>query len=254
MRSRAWLLSCLAPALLLLTACDGGSTTVQVMAGPSTGEAQPVEDVVVEFLPYDRDSIFEAMAGRADEPEPTIPQDLREQFDEVIEAQQTWRQAEARWSQLRDSLKQLSQQMEGLDTQGREYLQLFEQFNELEKRVTALDQRRGRLFARFDSLQKATVARADSVQSVIQTWEDEAFDGYTGVVDSLLTARDVEIRTDTTDAQGYATVSLPGGDWWAYARHTPGPFEELYWNEHFVPSQADTLILDRENAEVRPRL
>lgn len=254
MRPRPWLLTFFAPAFLLLAACDGGSVTVQVMSGPSADEAQPVDDVVVEFLPYDRDSIFRAMADRAAEPEPTIPQDLREQFDEVIEAQQAWRDAEAEWSQVRDSLKQLSQQMEGLDRQSRQYMELFDGFSDLENRVNALDQRRGQLFARFDSLQKATVTRADSVQSVIRGWENEAFEGYNAIVDSLLEARGIEVRTDTTDAQGFATVNLPGGDWWAYARHTPGPFEELYWNLHVVPSEVDTLILERENAEVRPRL
>lgn len=253
MRPRAWLPTLLAPVLLLLAACDGGPVTVQVVAGTSTEDAQPVEDVVVEFLPYDRDSIFEAMASRAEEPEPAIPQDLRDQFDQVIDAQQSWRDAEAEWGQVRDSLKQLSQQMEGLDRRSREYLELFDSFNELEQRVSALDQRRERLFARFDSLQKATVERADSVQSVIRTWEDDAFEGYTAIVDSLVEARG-EVRSDTTGAQGYATVSLPGGDWWAYARHTPGPFEELYWNVHLVPGETDTLTLNRENAEVRPRL
>lgn len=254
MRPRPWLPTLLAPALVLLAACDGGPVTVQVVAGATAEDAQPVEDVVVEFLPYDRDSIFEAMAGRAEEPEPTIPQDLRNQFDQVIEAQQQWRDAEAEWSRVRDSLKQLSQQMEGLDRRSREYLELFDTFNDLEQRVNALDQRRGRFFARFDSLQTATVERADSVQSVIRTWENDAFEGYTAIVDSLVEARGVEIRTDTTDAQGYATVNLPGGDWWAYTRHTPGPFEELYWNVHVVPSGADTLVLNRGNAEVRPRL
>lgn len=254
MRSRPWLFTLLAPAFLLLTACDGGPVTVQVSAGPATGEAQPVEDVVVQFVPYDRDSIFEAMASRAEEPEPEIPQDLREQFDQVIEAQQVWRDAESQWNRVRDSLKQLSGQMEGLDRQSREYLELFDTFNELEKRVSALDQRRAQLFGRFDSLQKATVTRADSVQSVILAWEDDAFEGYTALVDSLLEARGIEVRSDTTDGEGFATVNLPGGDWWVYARHTPGPFEELYWNFHVVPSEADTLTLERENAEVRPRL
>lgn len=254
MRSRAWLPRFLAPAVLLLAACDGGPVTVQVVAGATADDARPVEDVIVEFLPFDRDSIFEAMAARADESEPTIPQDLRDQFDEVIDAQQAWRDAEAQWSRVRDSLKQLSQQMEGLDRRGREYMELFDTFNDLENRVNALDQRRARLFASFDSLQKATVERADSVQAVIRMWEDDAFEGYTAIVDSLVEARGAEIRTDTTDASGYATVNLSGGDWWVHARHTPGPFEELYWNVHVVPSESDTLVLSRDNAETRPRL
>lgn len=256
MRKRFLPLALVVPAAALLSACGGGEVTVRVMSGPEGQELQPVQDAEVTLLPYDRDSIFQAMAQRADESEPEIPQDLRDQFDEVIEAQQAWRDAEARWSDARDRLQQIRSRMDGLDERSREYLQLFEQFEQTEQRVTSLDAQRQRLFQRFDSLQKATVTRADSVRAVIATWEEEAFRGYTELTDSILLAKGIEeVPVDTTGAEGYVTVTVPaGGDWWVYARHNPGPFEELYWNVPIAPSQTDTLVLDRENAESRPRL
>ncbi len=70
-------------------------------------------------------------------------------------------------------------------------------------------------------------------------------------MDSLLEARGAEELYDTTDASGWAYVVVPGGQWWAYTRYEL-PFEELYWN---VPYQsaggADTLILNKSNADVR---
>ncbi len=255
MRKRFLPLALLVPAAAILSACGGGEVTVRVTSGAEGQEMQPVEGAVVTFVPYDRDSIFEALANRAAEPEPEIPEGLRQQFDQVIEAQQEWRDAEAQWSDARDQLQQIRSRMDGLDERSREYLQLFERFEQTEQRVNTLDARRQQLFERFDTLQKATVSRADSVRAVIASWEEEAFRDYTDITDSILRAEGVEeIPADTTGADGYVSVSLPSGEWWVYSRHTPGPFEELYWNVRIDPSQSDTLVLDRENAESRPRL
>lgn len=255
MRIRSLLLALIVPLAGLLAACGGGEVTVRVTSGPEGGEMSPVEDAEVTFVPYDRDSIFEAMTQRADEPEPEIPQELRDQFDQVVEAQQEWRDAEQQWSEARDELQRIRNRMDGLDERSREYLQLFERFNQVEERVNQLDARRQRLFERFDGLQKATVERADSVRAVILNWEEEAFRGYMDITDSILRAEGIdEIVRDTTGADGYATVQLPDGEWWVFTFHNPGPFEELYWNVKIDPAQTDTLVLDRENAEVRPRL
>lgn len=252
MRLRSYATALLALVLPALAACGGGEVTVRVVTEGDTAQ-QPVEDLVVTFLPYDRDSIFDALTQQAEEPEPQVPDDLLQQYEQVQEAQQAWRDAESRWAVFRDSLKQLSQAMEGLDRRGREYLQLFEQFNELEGQERQLNAQKDRLFERFDSLQKATVSRADSMQAVIRSWEEIAFEDYTGITDSILEARGVEIREDTTGAQGYASASLPGGAWWAYTRYQL-PFEELYWNLRVDTVFGDTIILSRENAEVRRRM
>lgn len=252
MRSRSLLLALLVPVSGVLAACGGGEVTVRVMSSSASQDSsRPVEGNVVTFLPYDRDSIFAAMTERAEEPEPEVPEDLLEQYDQVQEVGRQWRQAEQAWSQARDSLKGLSTRMDQLDTRSREYLELYKKFDQLEGQVNSLKQRKNQLFERFDSLQKATLSRADSMQAVIRSWEDEAFAGYVDITDSILEDKGVEIVRDTTDEQGYVTTSLGAGDWWVYTRHEPGPFEELYWNLHLRPGEADTLVLSRENAEVR---
>lgn len=254
MRARPLTLVLALSASVLLAACGGGEVVVKATASTRAGEPSPVEEMVVTFLPYDRDSIFDAMAQRADTPRPQIPQTLRDQFDSVIMAQNEWRSAEDEWSRVRDSLEALSQRMEGMDQTSTEYMRLFDRFEQLESRVGALERRKDRLFQRFDSLQREVVRRSDSIRAEINNWEEEAYHGYIELTDSILRAEGVEIHRDTTNARGVARASLPGGDWWVYARTSPGPYEELYWNIHVVPGQTDTLRLSRENAEVRPSL
>lgn len=236
-----------------LVACGGGDVTVEVLSEGSEGELQPVEDQVVRFLPFDRDSIFEALTERAEEPEPPIPEDLRTAFDSVSALQERWREAESRWAEVRDSLQQISNRLQGMDARSREYRQLYERFNSLEGRERQLNQGKNQAFERFDSIQKATLARADSLRAVREAWSDLAFQEYTPIVDSILEAEGKEIREDTTDAEGRIAVRLSAGTWWVHTR-LPVPFGELYWNVPIDPSQVDTLRLSPENAEQRLRL
>lgn len=254
MRTRPLTLVLALSAGIVLAACGGGEVVVKATASTEAGEASPVEDMVVTFLPYDRDSIFSELEEQADTARPEIPRTLRNQFDSVIVAQREWREAEDTWSGVRDSLETLSQQMDGMDQASTDYMRLFDQFQELEGRVGALERRKDRLFQRFDSLQREVVDRSDSVRAEIRNWEETAYHGYVELTDSIMRAQGREIRRDTTDADGVASASLPAGDWWVYARTTPGPYEELYWNIRVVPSDVDTLRLSRENAEFRPSL
>lgn len=241
----AILLLSLAP---MLAAC-GSQLTVEVLTELGE-ETQPVEDHEVQFLPFDRDSLFEALAAQASEPEPQVPDELQVQFDSVQTLQAVWREAESRWNEVRDSLRQLSSRMQGLDRRSREYREMFDRFGPLERRERALNQRRQQTFDTFTSLQQATQTRLDSVRAVIQSWEDVAFADYADIQTSLLESLGREIVVDTTNAQGMVTRSLPGGTWWVYTR-VAVPSGELYWNVPTDPSTTDTLRLEPGNAERR---
>ena len=58
-------------AAVTLSACGGGEVTIQVL-GEADGQPVPVPDLAVSFLPYDRDSVFEALASQAAQPEPEM--------------------------------------------------------------------------------------------------------------------------------------------------------------------------------------
>jgi hypothetical protein len=238
----------------LVSAACGREVTVQILTqSEQDSVAKPAKDVEVEFLPYDRDSIFDALTQKAATPQPQVPEDLKAQKNRVAELNQEWHDAETAWSDKRDNLKTLSDQLQRLDRRDPKYLPLYKQFNALDDQVTALDRRKKRLFSSFDSLQKLTIERSDSMKAVISNWENDAFAGYTAVVDSILQQRGMEAKTDTTDAEGYAGADIKGDGWWAYARYSL-PFQELYWNLRIDTMKADTLRLTRENAQVRLKM
>src|SRR5690606_37997169 len=89
-----------------------------------------------------------------------------------------------------------------------------------------------------------------------QAWGDEAFADVNTVIEARLEATGRTEHYDTTDANGVVRFEgLKKGDWWIHARYDL-PYTELYWN---VPVQVEggdpiTLILNRENAQVRPKL
>ncbi|MFQ5690753.1 MAG: hypothetical protein ACE5HQ_10825 [Gemmatimonadota bacterium] len=233
-----------------LSACGGGRVTVLVATQDAEGALKPMKDRPVRFLPFNRDSVFDALAARAEEPEPVVPEDLKEAFNEVSKLQQEWRQAEAEWSDVREQLKSLSERMRRMDPRSREYRRLFDQFNSLDRREKQLDRAKKQAFGKFDKLQKASLARADSIRAVRESWEDVAFRDYQSIVDSILSAEGKEIYEDTTGADGYVTQRLPSGDWYVHTRYSI-PFGELYWNLLINPAEVDTVRLTRENAEER---
>jgi len=239
-------------ALIALAACSR-STQLAVRAVSEgaeeevTGRAQ----LIIRALPYDRDSIFSALAAEATEPEPEPPAELIALRDSVSAARQRWTEAEASWNSMRSELQSLSERMRDMDRSSTEYARLFQRFDELDSQVGRLERMQTRYFDEFTELQGTYRARADSFNAVLQAWEERAFADYGEVADSLVEVLG-EVLEDTTDANGWALFRLPRGDWWIHTRAAL-VFEELYWN---VPYEsrggADTLVIDESNAEARP--
>lgn len=233
-----------------LAACGGNQVAVQVTDEDPQGELQSIEDTEVEFLPYDRDSVFEALESQAAEPQPAIPDTLRALYAEIIERQEEWRSAERQWQSWRDSLKSLSSAMEGMNESSAEYKRMYSAFTNLEPKVQGLNQQKNEAFEAFDSLQTRTLNFADSIRALRDAWAQTAYEGYVATTDSIVQARGREVVRDTTDAGGWVDVTLPGGQWWVHARASR-PFEEVYWNVPLQASGTDTLRLTPENAEIR---
>lgn len=238
--------------LPLLAACGGSELTVVVLS-EAEGVQIPVANQEIVLLPFNRDSVFDALAASAEEPEPQIPDDLEAQFAQVAALQEDWRVAEAEWAEARESLQSLSERLQRLDRRSREYQQLYRQFDGLEGTERRLNNARQEAFQTFDDLQKQTLTRSDSVRAVIEAWEDIALMDYSEIEAAILEAEGREIVYDTTDATGAATSSLRSGTWYVHTR-LPRPFSELYWNVLVDPSTTDSLQLTPANAEERIRL
>jgi hypothetical protein len=252
--SKHRLLGLLLVTLAPLAACEGsGQLQVRAVSVGPDGEPQGLANLPVRMLPYDRDSIFEALEARAPEAEPQIPPDLLQLRDSVSTAQSRWREAEAAWNEARSELQSLADDMQGMNRASDEYFAAFERFERLDGQEQRLSSQKDRLFEQFTALQNRYSTRVDSISAVRTAWADRAFEDYNTIVDSLLEARGQEELWDTTDGSGWASFRASAGRWWVHTRYAL-PYEELYWNVpvDLAGGELDTLILDTANAELRP--
>jgi hypothetical protein len=246
--NKRWVLG-LAVAVLLI-GCNR-STQLAVRSVSGEGEAETARaQQVVRLLPYDRDSIFAALASQGAEPEPQPPADLIELRDSVAIAQSSWTEAEAVWNDMRSELQSLSERMDRMDRASREYADAYRRFVDLEIQEARLDREKQRYFDSFTDLQGDYRAGADSFNAVLEAWGDLAFEDYGEIVDSLIEALGEEL-VDTAGPSGWAYFSVPRGHWWIHTR-AKLVFEELYWNLPYESTGgADSLVLNNANADVR---
>lgn len=246
--NKRWVL-CLA-VLVGLTACQG-STELAVRAVSGDGEEMALANQVIRVLPYDRDSIFDALTRQATEPEPQPPEDLLTLRDSVQVARERWTEAEGAWNDVRSQMQSLSERMETMNTASSEYANLFRRFTELERQEARLNRMMQANFEAFTTMQEQYRERADSFNAVMLAWGDRAFEDYNDIVDSILEARGTEELVDTADASGWTYFTVPGGAWWVHTR-AKLVFEELYWNMLYESEGGvDTLELNQDNAELR---
>ncbi|MDH3296739.1 MAG: hypothetical protein OEM23_02970 [Gemmatimonadota bacterium] len=232
----------------LVAAGCGSSVTVEVTTEGPNG-AQPQSNLPVQFLPFDRDSVFDALDGQASSPRPEMSEELQAEAERVAGLQAEWRTKDTEWAEARDNLQQLSTRLQAMDARDPAYRRLFDQFNQGEGVVNRLNRERTQLFDAFTSAQEAVTAAVDSFKIVRELWEDEAYAGYFDIRNELLGGR--EVVEDTTDSSGLATVGLPGGSWWVTTR-APVSGGEVYWN---VPvGEQDTIRLNESNGVTRLRL
>jgi len=238
----------LAAVALSATAC-GSSVTVEVVTEGPDGEPQPQANLPLDFLPFDRDSVFDALDAAAETPRPEMGEELQAASDRVLSLQTEWREAEAEWSETREQLRALRGRLDQIDPRDPDYRSMYDRFGQLEGREAQLDRQRKAAFDSFTTAQGEVSTRLDSFRVVLETWENDAYSDYYDIEVELLGGG--EVIADTTNSQGRVTVSLPGGNWWVTTR-APVLEGEIYWN---VPvPDADTLRLDETNGVVRPRL
>lgn len=238
----------LVTAVVLVAAACGSSVTVEVTSEGADGP-QPQANLPLQFLPFDRDSVFDALDQQAATPPPEMSAELKTAWEQVAALQEDWRTKEAAWGDARDELRTVREALDGVDSRDPGYRRQYDRFNELEGVERRLDGERKAAFEAFTAAQGDVTARVDSFRVVRENWAEEAYAGYYDIEVQLLGGG--EVVEDTTGAQGTATVRLPGGDWWVTTRG-PVAAGEMYWNVK-VPD-ADTVRLDASNGELRARL
>ena len=243
-----------------VAACGGGDVmvTAQLEQEMESGETESMalSALPVRILPFDRDAVFDSLENTYSEPEPAIPDSIFDLQDRVVEAQQAWQEAESRWSMLRDSLQAISNRMSGMDQSSDEYFTLFQDFNDLEGEVNALQEASDSAFQEFNTLQQRLNTSSREITIARQNWADEAFASIDSIFMARYEALGLEERWDTTGAQGVAQfMNVPAGQWWVNARYDR-QFDELYWNVPIEVENGETVQVDltADNAEVRQQM
>ena len=239
---------------MFLMACGPADVSVFVALGDDA-EPEPLGDIEVQILPYDRDQIFDSLESVAAMPEPQMPEDLIAARDEIAAAQDEWRTAESRWGEVRDRLQAINAELETLNTAERRYRELFLEFEDLDAERARVERTVGTLFDRFTELQQASIGRIDSVKVVQDDWANQAFEDFGAVRDMKVELAGLEAHYDTTGAEGVADFmdGVVPGEYWVHARYRL-VYDELYWNVPVMVTRdsATVVRLHRENAEVRP--
>jgi hypothetical protein len=150
----------LAMALLLAAGACGPAqvvVTAEVSMSNPDGEGMvtnPIADMVVELLPYDRDAIFDSLAAAYGTPEPAIPQELLDAREEVAQAQQRWQQATSRWNTLRDTLQKLNDTMKQYSRGEARYVALFREWQEFDSQYGRVERQMNDSFKEFTDLSR----------------------------------------------------------------------------------------------------
>ncbi|MCH2465050.1 MAG: hypothetical protein MK237_04000 [Gemmatimonadetes bacterium] len=248
--------------LIAASACGPAEivVTMEIDVANPDGEGmvtRPLSDIEVQILPYDRDAVFDSMAGAFSTPEPPIPEELITERARVQEAQQEWTNYQDRWNLIRDTLQKLSTALEQYNRGESTYVVLFREWNDFDGELGNVERQMNRSFDNFTSLQEGTIEASNSTRMLRENWGDEAFAGAGEVFLAKLRASGLDAVADTTHASGIARHNLrvKPGEYWVHARyeHT---YTELNWN---IPIEVTRgapvqVSLSRANAEERTKL
>jgi len=231
---------------------------IEVDNASGTGAVtQPLSDIEVRLIPYDRDAVFDSMTAAYPTPEPAVPEALLAARTEVQAAQAEWNAAQLRWGVLRDTLQAITGTLDELPRTDARYIVLFREYNEFDSEYAAVEREVEQAFARFDSLQQGTIRSTDSIRILQDNWADDAYAEIGDVFRAKEAESGLDFAVDTTDASGVARQNLlvRPGQYWVNARYEL-TYSELYWNVPITVEGGDPLQvrLTRENAEERLRL
>ena len=237
---------------VMLGACGGDRVTIQVTIPDQNGVATPLPGVRFIILPYDRDSILQVLEQDAPSPRPSTAR-LDSLFQAFREPFTTYLRLSADRERLQAAQDSLAARLEALGRDTPEYRAAYARFQTGQSSLDRITAQSERARGDLDAARRTVMPEADSIRTRIAAWEDTAFQAYDSITARLAgpLAR-ADAITDSTRADGWATVALKSGTWWVYARaiNVQDPNTEWYWN---IKIEADTIRLGPSNGRSRPR-
>jgi hypothetical protein len=228
----------LAAALLLACADSGREVVVRVaIPGPDSVES-PVPQTLVMALPYDRDSLRDALAAASGAERPRAAEaELDSLFARFREPFTAFVTASSTAERLADSVTAMGTAVDPA----------------LRARLEEARTAQASAQARLDEVRAGIGGRVDTLRAEVQLWERNAFQNWSTEVEQLGRGRRAPFA-DTTGPHGTATLNVPGGAWWIHATaHDPlDPNARWYWNIP-LPANADTVDLNTRTGTRRAR-
>jgi hypothetical protein len=237
--------------LLALAACDGREIRIEAaIPGPDSVDA-PLAHLGFVALPYDRDSVLQALEARNPRPA-AITRQLDSLFQEFRGPFVLYAADAYRAQSIEQSLGRLRRRLDSLPRNSPAYDSLYRAFSETADSLDSARRRRDKTQHRLAVARNDLSPTIDSLRQLMSRWEDSTYRGYDSITRALGTKFGRESFRDSTGADGTASIRLGRGDWWIYARSWDAwdPNSEWYWN---VRVTGDRVVLDRSTGQRMPR-
>lgn len=220
---------------LVLAACGGPRKLVVRASLPGLDSTEtPLAGLGFVALPYNRDSIMDALRSQATAPRPSTAA-LDSLFARFRGPFTAYVRASEHLRLLRDSLTKAGQT------------------DSMAPALVEARRQRDSAQATLAPVRAELASHGDSLRADIAAWQDSTFQSYDSITRGLVAASGLRPVADTTGADGTEPLTLPPrGTWWIYARSWDplDPNAEWYWN---VPVKGDTVVLSSQTGERKPR-
>lgn len=225
--------------LLGLMACRPRTATVRVTIPDFDGKETAVPQLMVTFLPYDRDSIVAALEAAAP-PRPHVAA-----LDSLFAVFRPRYQAAAvAGARVEAAVLARAELVRGQAPAG--------DLAAADAALAALRAEQRLARQGLDSVRSALGPTIDRLRREVAQWEDSALGSYRSIVRSLGDRVFANPVADTTSSDGWASAELTDGSWWVTALtiDPTDPNREWYWN---LKLDRDTVYLSPRTGRNRPR-
>lgn len=211
----------------------------------------PVANLGFVALPYDRDSVISALESRNPRPA-VITRQLDSLFQRFRDPFVAYAREAYRVQSMQAALGRLRLRMDSLPRSSPVYDSLYRIFATTSDSLTPAKRRRDDTQLKLGVVRNAISSDIDSLRQIMARWKDSTYRGYDSITKVLGSGLGREPIADSTGRDGKATIRLPRGEWWIYARSWDAwdPNSEWYWNLRVT---GDRVVLDRASGRRLPR-
>jgi hypothetical protein len=212
----------------------GGDTRVEIVVSLEPGV--PLEGLEVVALPYDHERLLDSLAALAPTPRPEFPA-LEVQLLAFKRPEYREDDAAVRaWSAVRDSLRQLSDSLTGIDRRSPGYAAAYDRFRRLYERFLEKTAARDAGVRELTAEVRDLAVRAGRAADSLRGWEQEAYAGADSAARLAQAATGRPAVWGASDSAGRVSLTLGRGAWWLHTQvpHPENPFLEYRWRTAVV--------------------